>query len=78
MDSTPPEQHAENSTPPLAPPSTSAPTPMESSTSLKRSHITDSDSDNSAQKPLPRHPRMAPKANITGIRNKACPPTGNK
>ena len=77
MDSTPPEQHAENS-PPLAPPSTSAPNPMESSTSLKRSHITDSDSDNSAEKPLPRRPGMAPKPNITGNRNKASPPTGNK
>ena len=47
---------------------------MESSTSLKRSHITDSDSHNSTQKPLLRRPWMAPKPNITGTRNKASPP----
>ena len=78
MDSPSTEQIAENLISPPDPPNISTPTPMDSSISLKRSHITDSDSDNPAHNPLPRRPRMAPKPNIPVTRNKASPPTGNK
>ena len=76
MDNTPTEHHTDIPPTPLDLPNTSTPTPMDSSTSLKRTHLTDSDSDNSAKKPLPRRPRMAPKPIITGTRKKA-PPTEN-
>lgn len=78
MDSPSTEQTSENLISPPDPPNISTPTPMESSISLKRSHTTDSDSDNPAQKPILRRPRMAPKPNIPVTRNKASPPTGNK
>lgn len=78
MDSPSTEQNAENLISPPDPPNTLTPTPMDSSISLKRSHITDSDSDNPAHTPIPRRPRMAPKPNIPVTRNKASPPTGNK
>lgn len=74
MDSPATEQIAENLTSPPDPPNNFTPTPMDSSISLKRSHTTDSDSDNPAHKPIPRRPRMAPKPNITVTRNKASPP----
>ena len=73
MDSPATEQIAENLTSPPDPPNNFTPTPMDSSISLKRSHTTDSDSDNPAHKPIPRRPRMAPKPNITVTRNKASP-----
>ena len=78
MDSPSTEQTDENLVSPPDPPHIITPTPMDSSISLKRSHTTDSDSDNPAHKPIPRRPRMAPKPNITVTRNKAFPPTGNK
>ena len=78
MDSPSTEQTDENLISPPDPPHILTPTPMDSSISLKRSHTTDSDSDNPAHKPIPRRPRMAPKPNITVTRNKASPPTGNK
>ena len=74
MDSPSTEQTDENLISPPDPPHIITPTPMDSSISLKRSHTTDSDSDNPAHKPIPRRPRMAPKPNITVTRNKASPP----
>ena len=65
-----PQENASNSA--IPPPSPPGPenTPMDASISLKRPHVSDSDSDTAKQKQQPRRPRLHPKPNIPTPRNK--------